>query len=452
MGPPVSSERVSDAPTAWIVVGLGFGDCGKGTTVDALVRRFGARRVVRFNGGAQAGHNVVLPDGRHHTFAQLGAGSFVEGVGTHLASTVVVHPSALRVEARYLAGAGVSDALERTTIAPGCRVTTPYHQAAGRIRELIRGDAAHGTCGVGVGETVRDALAHPDDVLTMGELWRTDALAWLRRIRARLAEELVALVGDDASEALAAERAVLIDEGDCVAGRWLAYVRGLEGEGVRLRTDAEVCEDARDEHLVFEGAQGVLLDEHHGFHPHTTWSTCTPEHALAFLEGAPHTIRRVGVLRTTLTRHGAGPFPSEDAALGRALPEPHNDARGWQGRFRVGWPDPILTGHAIAACGGLDALALTHLDRVEAVGSFRVVAGYGVDDAEHVALPSFSNPDPLVAQEHLTRWLARAIPELAPLHARTADDFVAWVERTYDRPVAIVSAGPTHADKRFRVD
>jgi adenylosuccinate synthase len=154
------------------------------------------------------------------------------------------------------------------------------------------------------------------------------------------------------------------------------------------------------------------------------------------------------VLRTTLTRHGAGPLPSEDAELTRALPEPHNDASGWQGRFRVGWPDPILTRHAITACGGLDALALTHLDRVEG-SRFRFVEAHRVDDAEHGALPRSSDPDPLVAQERLTRWLMRARPVLAELGAPTSDAFVAWIERTYALPVSIASHGPTHVDKRL---
>ncbi len=130
---------------AHLVVDLGFGDAGKGTLTDWLVRRHGARLVVRFNGGAQAGHNVVTEDGRHHTFAQFGAGSFVPGVRTHLARPTVLHPLAMLVEARHLARKGVPDALERTTVSEGARVITPFHQAAGRLRALARGSGRHGT-------------------------------------------------------------------------------------------------------------------------------------------------------------------------------------------------------------------------------------------------------------------------------------------------------------------
>jgi adenylosuccinate synthase len=98
------------------VIGLAFGDCGKGLFTDYLCRAKSAHTVVRFNGGAQAGHNVVLPDGRHHTFSQFGAGTFNPGVATVLSAPIVVHPTALLVEEIYLQRAGVSDTLDRLFI------------------------------------------------------------------------------------------------------------------------------------------------------------------------------------------------------------------------------------------------------------------------------------------------------------------------------------------------
>ena len=412
---------------AFILTGLGFGDCGKGTVTDALTRRFGARLVVRFNGGAQAGHNVVLPDGRHHTFAQVGAGTFVEGVRSHLAQRVVVHPTALAVEAASLARAGVGDALNRLSVDPRCLVTTAFHQAAGRLRERVAG---HGTCGVGVGETVRDALAHADDALRMGALHGTGAGDQLERIRVRLLNSLPLEVAKDADWSL------LQDAG--VTQRWLDAVRGLP---LRLLTDDEVAHAHRDHSIVFEGAQGVLLDEHHGFHPHTTWSTCTARHALHWLRGSPHRVERVGVLRSTLTRHGAGPLPSESEELSARLAEPHNKSEGWQGAFRVGWFDPVLLRYAMAANGGVDWLALTHVDR----GQARFVEGYGFE-LKTPSAPEGSRAR-LTEQATLTGVLAHAVPTLA---AVPDSDFADWVERTLGARVGMTSHGPTHADKRWR--
>ncbi len=420
-------------PRAFIVVGLGFGDCGKGTVTDHLVRERGAGLVVRFNGGGQAGHNVVLPDGRHHTFSQLGAGSFA-GARTHLASTVIVHPSALLVEARVLADKGVAEPLSMLTISPRCRITTPFHQSAGRLRELARGTKAHGTCGVGVGETVRDALGHPDDALLAAELTGpTDALlAKLERIRGRLLRS-VPDVGDD-------ERALLADPEVC--GRWLDQVAPFR-QRARLVDDAEVAASIEGD-VVFEGAQGILLDEHVGFHPHTTWSTCTSEWAERWLadHALPHAPLRVGVTRTTLTRHGAGPLPSADHTLAAALPEPHNGAGGWQGAFRVGWLDLPLLRYAIAANDGLDAIALTHVDRLDARESWQVVRAYPE--------PIEASPGDLEAQAALTDRLGRLRPRLAPLDGAARQRFADWLERTLETPVRLTSHGPTFADKRTR--
>ncbi|MCB9613698.1 MAG: adenylosuccinate synthetase [Sandaracinus sp.] len=336
-----------------VVVDLGFGDAGKGTTIDVLARRALARDgraplVVRFSGGAQAGHNVVTSDGRHHTFAQLGAGSFV-GARTHHAPAMIVHPSGLLVEAAHLANEGVHDPLGGLTIDARCRLTTPFHQAAGRLRELAR-EAPHGTCGVGVGETVRDALAHPDDVVRAADLRDERALAdKLSRVRERLRASLPPLDPHDAR--VAAELAFF--EVSEVTARWIEAIRPLPR--------ASVVDDFIPEGTVLlEGAQGVLLDEDVGFHPHTTWSRCGFVEAENWLASVGRHAKRLGVLRAYATRHGAGPFPS---ATTLARDEPHNDALGWQGAFRVGDFDEVLARYALRAAGGVDGLVLTHLDR-----------------------------------------------------------------------------------------
>ena len=113
----------------FIVVGLGFGDEGKGSVVDSLVRKYNARLVVRFNGGSQCAHNVVTPDGRHHAFRQFGSGTFVPGVATLLSKYMLVDPMAAVVEASLLADIGVPDAFNRLYVDERAFVVTPYHKA-----------------------------------------------------------------------------------------------------------------------------------------------------------------------------------------------------------------------------------------------------------------------------------------------------------------------------------
>lgn len=448
-----------------VVVDLGFGDAGKGTITDYWVRTTDADVVVRFNGGAQAGHNVVTKDGRHHTFAQFGSGTFVPTVRTHLSSYTVVHPTALLVEARRLEDIGVRNVLRRITIHREALVTTPFHQAANRLRELARGNQPHGTCGVGVGETMSDAMAGRDDVIRMGDLddpWKTKTkLQRLQtRKRAEMDEALRALSGLAAAEY---ERQIL--EKKDIVDAWLDALAPLRALRCTVGSEEERALLRHARAVVFEGAQGVLLDEWRGFHPHTTWSTCTFDNALNILKdiGWEGTITRIGVSRTYATRHGAGPFPTEDPALQGLLPEVHNGSDGWQGTFRVGYLDGVLLRYALKACGGADVLALTHMDRVPMPGKWKVCRGYRVQK-EHrtffqtaLAEPEYATDiqlgpyRDLEYQERLGKALRRVVPDFEELETGTdGENIVRWVEECTGVRVGIVSRGPTAEDKQIR--
>lgn len=348
-----------------IVVDLGFGDAGKGTIVDHLCQTAATTgqpvaAVVRFNGGAQAAHNVVTDDGRHHTFAQFGAGTLA-GVPTHLSRHVLVDPLALAAEAAHLTTLGVADPFGGLTVHQDALLTTPYHAAANQIRELARGDGRHGSCGMGVGETAAYALAHPDRAPRAGDCAHPARLrGLLTELRDTLEAELGPLtLGSAAVPGSAAARRPVPPVDAC------AEVFAQFAAAVRLVDDRYLTDLARRGPLVFEGAQGVLLDEWHGFHPYTTWSTTTFANAEKLLcdAGVPAgDTRRLGVLRTYTTRHGAGPLVTEDATLAAALPDRHNGTGGWQGVFRVGHFDAVAHRYAVEVAGGVDAVALTHLD------------------------------------------------------------------------------------------
>lgn len=373
-----------------VVVDLGFGDAGKGAVVDRLCGKGPVRAVVRFNGGAQAAHNVVTADGRHHTFAQFGSGT-LRGVRTHLSRFMAVDPLALAAEADHLRALGVPDPYALLTVDRRARLTTPYHAAANRLRERARGAGRHGSCGMGVGETAAYDLAHPGDAPTVGDCAsRTPLLRRLRRLRDRLTDELGPL-GAPPPE-------------DC-ADAFTAF-----GRAVRLTDGTALRRLARQGPLVFEGAQGVLLDEWHGFHPYTTWSTTTFANAETLLAeaGAAGSARRVGVVRTYTTRHGPGPLVTEDAGLAAVLPERHNGHGRWQGAFRVGHFDAVAHAYAVEACGGVDALALTHVDAVGR-GPLRICRAYGVDGRLVERIPVAGGRE---LRPELTDSLLRARPAI----------------------------------------
>ena len=153
-----------------IVVGLGFGDECKGATVDWLCATNDIKAVVRFNGGPQAAHNVITPDGRHHTFAQFGSGTF-HGVPTYLSRYMLVNPFNLVNEAEHLADLGVVDPLRMVWIDQNALLVTPYHRHANRLREDARGASRHGSTGQGVGETRAYAIERPDESPKMGDIY-----------------------------------------------------------------------------------------------------------------------------------------------------------------------------------------------------------------------------------------------------------------------------------------
>ncbi len=401
--------------------GLGFGDEGKGSVAGFLCSpRSGdpAGAVVRFNGGAQAGHNVLAADGRHHTFAQFGSGSFTPGVRTHLSRFMLVDPLALAAEASRLASAGVPGALDLLTVDRDALLVTPYHQAANRARELARGRDRHGSCGMGIGEAARYALGHPADAPRVADCAAPRTLARsLGRLRDRLACELGVLegpsVGDlcDAYRAFA-QRVALVDGG---------YLRRLLRAGP----------------VVFEGAQGVLLDEWRGFHPYTTWSTTTFANAETLLAEAGETATRLGVIRCYLTRHGPGPFVTEDPTLEFA--EPHNRHGAWQGAFRTGHPDAVALRYAVQVAGEVDGVALTHLD-VAGRYPLRLCRAYLADGR----LVSRITPGPerdLRSQAGLTRTLLRARPVYDD-PAGPGRDWPGIFEEVLGAPVVLRSYGP----------
>ena len=192
---------------------------------------------------------------------------------------------------------------------------------------------------------------------------------------------------------------------------------------------------------MFEGAQGVLLDEWHGFHPYTTWSTTTFRNAAALLAEAGATARRIAVLRCYQTRHGPGPMVTEDPSL--EIPEIFNAPAPWQGRFRIGHLDAVALRYALTVAGGADVVALTHLDTAARHPELRVCRGYRVDGATITRLPA-GPPGDLAAQEALTRQLLRA----RPVYQDAGDDWPAIVERMLGIRVALASHGPRAADKQ----
>ena len=351
-----------------IVIGLGFGDEGKGSWVDHLVRQHGARTVIRFNGGAQAGHQVVTADGRSHIFAQFGSGMFVSGTDTLLSRFMLVEPEAILKEASVLQSKGIENPMSRLIISENAPVVGPYNRLLNRIAECYRGDSRHGSCGFGIGVTQQDVETLGDQALYMRDLKYDGGL--------RKMQYLLKLKCQQSAEYADARTEALIHRMQSIDLPHYADLFLRVYHQAQVISEEECGDIIRDGSSVFEGAQGVLLDQCYGFFPHCTRSHCTFRNALTLLNeaGFDGLVAKTGLLRAYGTRHGAGPFPTEDGRL--EVPPCHNHFNDWQGDFRVGWFDGVLARFSLEVAGSVDVLGITNLDRLSGKGELKIATAY----------------------------------------------------------------------------
>lgn len=325
---------------AILLAGLAYGDEAKGATVDFLCRSLPVDLVVRYNGGSQAAHNVVTANGHHHTFSQFGSGTLVSShVRTHLSRFMLVDPLCMMNEAEALHNIGARP-WRSTTVDPRCVIITPFHKQVNRLREQARGEARHGSCGMGVGVAREWSIFQGEnDTLHAGDIANLNLLKYKLEIQeARFEHEF----GDFRLA------------GVSLPSLMSAYTDWLEQADLQASLPSS-------ELAIFEGAQGVLLDETHGIEPYRTWTDCTFKNADTICDEAGIEKRyRLGCVRAYLTRHGAGPLAQEQINL--PLEEPHNMANPWQGAFRSAPFDFALINAAIETLGGIDGIALSHLD------------------------------------------------------------------------------------------
>lgn len=440
---------------ALVICGLGFGDECKGSITDWLARKHSAHTVIRYNGGAQAAHNVVLSDGRHHTFSQFGSATFIPGVRTHLSKFVLVNPIGMLIEARKLADVGVIDALSRTTIDERALLVTPFHCSVNRLRELARGSGRFGSCGQGIGETVRDAKMRQGPVLTMSDLCNfrqlKKKLIEVQEMKAAHAKEIQ--MADDVATVYgqAIEREFKPLHSVKVVDEYVEWYRHFVKANTIVPPHHVAAVLARDGCTLFEGAQGALLDETHGFHPYVTWSNTTIANASSILKEASYDgqIERYGLLRAYATRHGSGPFVTEKQDLTQELPDTHNRMHEWQREFRVGWFDLVAAKHALSFAGPIDHLAISCIDRLEHLPVMKACIAYEYKNVNH-GEEIFRDP------RTQKTGIANALAECRPVYQckslfTNTKHFLDFIENELGISIAIESHGPTEKDKKFRL-
>lgn len=354
-----------------IVVGLAFGDEGKGSWVDHLCRLHNIKTVVRFNGGAQARHHVTTEAGITHGFAQFGSHSFIPGAKTMLSRYMLIEPLHLFFEAEELVGKGVVAPLRRLYISSEAPIIPFTNVLLNQIMELARGNNRHGSCGLGIGLTQRDIDEGTKPVIRAGDL--TDEALVEQKLREHYRLTLAELSVWQGVENTEPYRE-LVNNFGLLIERYVNLYMELAMRA-NIIPEAAFLSTLRRQPAVFEGAQGAMLDQHWGTFPNCTRSTTTPENALTLLADAAFggTVTRHGLFRAYGTRHGAGPFPTEDPTL--FVPQCDNGTGEWQGVFRTGWFDSVLARTALDF-SQVDNVVLTNLDRLDGVPKIKVATRY----------------------------------------------------------------------------
>jgi adenylosuccinate synthase len=341
--------------TAKVVIGAAWGDEGKGLVTDAYADS--ETLVVRFNGGAQAGHTVVAPDGRRHIFHHIGSGSF-RGAGTYLSRYFLSNPLLFFTEVEELKSLGVTP---QVLVDPLGLVTTPYDMMLNQMIEESRANARHGSCGLGINETVTRHETSGIPSLRVGDLFKPgfventlhDILKlWVPRRLAALELE------PDASWQARLDSDAVLEAFADMARLYVDTVTVVD-DGIRSHHGS----------VLFEGAQGLLLDERHRWFPHVTRSrTGLTNVELLAREAGIEALDVTYVTRAYATRHGAGPFPREVAGL--HYDDWTNVPNMWQQTLRFGLLDLDLLAETIGEDLGhanlpvQHSLAFTCLDQV----------------------------------------------------------------------------------------
>lgn len=425
-----------------IVVGAQFGDEGKAKVTDLLAKN--ADVVVRYQGGANAGHTVVV-DGETYKFHLIPSGILYSGKTCILGPGMVIDPKAFITELQALMKRGLDDS--KVLVSNSAHVTMPYHLALDAAEEESRGDKKIGTTKRGIGPTYADKCARSgirmEDMLDKEVL--REKLAWMVPRKNVLLERMYNMPPFDAE--------AILEEYSGYAEQIRKYVCDTSDfifKAVQARKN-----------ILFEGAQGTLLDLDHGSYPYVTSSSPSAGGACIGAGIGPTIIDRViGISKAYMTRVGEGPFPTEQSGeigdMMRQTGKPWAEVGVTTGRpRRCGWFDTVIGRYSVRI-NGLDCLAITKLDVLDEFDEIQVCVGYTDkrDGSTHKEMSSIGSNlkhmEPIYKTFPGWKKPTYKITNFKELPAE-AQRYLDFIADELDCPVAIVSVGPTR-DKTIVIE
>jgi len=416
-----------------VILGSQWGDEGKGKIVDLLTDKSGL--VARFQGGHNAGHTLVI-DGKKTALHLIPSGILRPNVQCVIGNGVVLAPDALIKEITMLEDRGV-EVRRRLKVSGSCPLILPYHVALDQAREAARGEGKIGTTGRGIGPAYEDKVARRG--------LRLSDLANMQRFATKLKDIL-----DYHNFALThyyGANAIDFDETLACAMQWADVLLPMMADVTGLLHEAREA----GEHILFEGAQGSLLDIDHGTYPYVTSSNTTAGSTATGSGFGPLYLDYVlGITKAYTTRVGSGPFPTElHCDVGRHLGEKGHEFGTTTGRERrCGWFDAVALRQAVRV-NSISGICLTKLDVLDGLDEINICVGYRDAEGNDAGMPmhadDFENITPVY--ETLPGWAdvtvgAQTLESLP----EAAKNYIGRIESLIGAPVDIVSTGPDRVE------
>jgi len=427
-----------------VVIGAHWGDEGKGKVVDLLTDQ--ASTVVRFQGGHNAGHTLVI-DGKKTVLHLIPSGVLRENVQCLIGNGVVLSPDALFAEMDELEAAGIP-AASRLKISEACPLILPYHIALDQAREIARGKKAIGTTGRGIGPAYEDKISRRG--IRLGDLFNIDHFA--AKLKEVMEYHNFALVNYFKVDAVDYQE--VFDGIMAQRDRLLAMVDDIPELLYQARQ--------RGENIMYEGAQGTLLDIDHGTYPYVTSSNTTAGGAACGSGTGPRDLDYIlGIVKAYTTRVGGGPFPTElfdgtdvhNDEDGRHMAEKGAEFGATTGRARrCGWLDAVTLRRAIRI-NSISGMCITKLDVLDGMEAIRICTGYKyqgeICEVNPIGAEAFEKCEPIY--EDMPGWSestvgAKSFDEL-PENAR---NYITRVEEIVGAPADIISTGPDRVETIIR--
>lgn len=410
-----------------VVLGSQWGDEGKGKIVDLLTEK--ASAVARFQGGHNAGHTLVV-DGKKTVLHLIPSGILRDDVTCFIGNGVVLSPEALLKEMKELESNNVP-VRERLRISPNCPLILPYHIALDQAREAKRGTGKIGTTGRGIGPAYEDKVARR--AIKLADLFRDDLEEKLRN--------LIEYHNFQLTQYYKVE-AINFDETYALCQQWRDELKDLVSDVTEELNQLRLA----GKNLMFEGAQGTLLDIDHGTYPFVTSSSVTAGGVSTGTGIGPLYLDYVlGITKAYTTRVGSGPFPTElFDDVGAHLAKVGHEFGATTGRARrCGWFDAEALRRAVVL-NSLSGICLTKLDVLDGLDEIRIGVGYDIPESEVAAAHDGEFYETVTPKyETLPGWKGSTVGitkyEDLPEEAKA---YIKRIEQLIDCPVDIISTGP----------